>query len=186
LRLTFAAVAGEPLGPKYPHALEPGDLDSMIELAQRLRAYNAPRRRWLHRYDSARRLVLARQNGLIDHRQTEDLLVLANRTRARLRFAHGDITARNVMRAPDGNVVLIDWEWAGLYPDGYDLAFLWYSLVDCTDGRERVEERVDSDPTGFLLSALLIQLWHLQWYVPQEFRSKHLATRDELLARLLR
>ena len=36
-----------------------------------------------------------------------------------------------------------------------------------------------------LLTALLIQLWHLQWYTPAKFRGRHLRTRDELIARLL-
>ncbi|MGH9214027.1 MAG: hypothetical protein ACRD2C_25645 [Acidimicrobiales bacterium] len=36
-----------------------------------------------------------------------------------------------------------------------------------------------------VLSALLIQLWHLQWYISAEFRDAHLATRDLLLTRLL-
>jgi thiamine kinase-like enzyme len=101
-----------------------------------------------------------------------------------LSFGHGDLTARNVM-AGEGPATLIDWEWAGLYPDGYELAFLWYSLVDAEHGRARVEAQLDTDETAFLLSALLIQLWHLQWYVPAQFRDKHLATRDDLITRLL-
>ena len=100
-----------------------------------------------------------------------------------MRFGHGDLTARNVLGSPEG-MTLIDWEWAGLYPDGYELAFLWFSLVDVENGRALVEEHVDTEERAFLLSALLIQLWHLQWYVPTEFRDKHLATRDELIVRL--
>lgn len=43
-------------------------------------------------------------------------------------FCHGDITARNVLRAASGAPVLIDWEWAGLYPRGWDLRV---PLVQC-------------------------------------------------------
>ncbi len=89
------------------------------------------------------------------------------------------------MRAAD-HLVVIDWEWAGLYPAHYDLAFLWYSLVDVPGGRAHLETLCAGDTPSFLLSALLIQLHHLQWYVPPEFQSTHLATRDELISRVLR
>jgi Tfp pilus assembly protein PilN len=184
LSLTFVAVPGEPIGPKYPRELPADQLGATVALAKRLRSYN-PRRRWLRRFDSARRLELARRAGLLTDEQTSGLLAVARRVHTRLRFAHGDVTARNVMH-DHGEFVLIDWEWAGLYPDGYELAFLWFTLVDLEQERARVEALVDTDKTAFLLSALLIQLWHLQWFLAVEFREKHLGTRDDLIARLIR
>jgi hypothetical protein len=187
-RLTFEAVDGEPLGPKYPHALEADQLDGVVDLALRLRTYR-PRRRWLRRLDPVRRLRLAHAAGLLTEAQVDGLLPLAARARRTLRFGHGDVTARNVLRGADGGLALIDWEWAGLYPVGYDLAFLWYSVVDLPGARDQVEQRAFTDagidePT-FLLDALLVQLWHLHWYLPPRFQPKHLATRDHLLARLM-
>ena len=183
MSLTFVAVPGEPLGPKYPHDLPAAHVDATVALAQRLRSYN-PRRRWLRRFDSIRRLELARRAGLLTDEQTAELVAVSRRVHTRLRFAHGDVTARNVMH-DRGHFVLIDWEWAGLYPDGYELAFLWYTLVDHDRGRAHIEALADGDKTAFLLSALLIQLWHLQWFLPPEFREKHLGTRDDLIARLI-
>jgi hypothetical protein len=181
-RLTFVALPGQPLGPKYPLQLATPDVDAMIDIAHRLRAFS-PHRRWLRRFNSVGRLGLARRAGLLTHAQTVQLVGIPGRVHSRLRFGHGDLTARNVLGCPDGPA-LIDWEWAGLYPDGYELAFLWFSLVDVEHGRARVEEHLDTDERAFLLSALLIQLWHLHWYVPSEFRDKHLSTRDDLIARL--
>ena len=181
--LTFAAVAAEPLGPKYPLDLRGEQVDAMVELALRLRSYS-PRRRWLRRFNAVRRLHLAHRFGLLTASEAGHLVGLARLVHTRPRFAHGDLTARNVL-CEGATLHLIDWEWAGLYPDGYDLAFLWFSVVDVGGGRARVEQHVDGDPRTFLLSALLVQLWHLQWYVPPEFRAKHLVTRDELVARLL-
>ena len=182
-RLTFTAVHGEPLGPKYPMELSADSIDAVAELAQGLRGFN-PERRWLRRFNAERRLALARRVGLLTDSQVANLLDIASRVRTKPRFSHGDLTARNVLCGPDG-LVLIDWEWAGLYPDGYDLAFLWFSLVDVDHGRERVERHLGtSAEPPFLLSALLIQLWHLQWYVPARFRDRHLATRDGLIDRL--
>lgn len=181
--LTFEAVAGEPLGPKYPADLPGGDLDDLLALIDRLQPFN-PRRRWLRRLDTQRRLALAHRHDLLTVPQTAALRSLAMDVHRRHRFCHGDVTARNVLRGEDSELVLIDWEWAGLYPEGYELAFLWYSLIDVPGGRDRVEARADRvEP--FLLSALLITLWHLQWYLPGPFRAKHLETRDELVARLL-
>ena len=104
-------------------------------------------------------------------------------------LAHGDLNARNVVSSRRG-LVLIDWEWAGLYPPGYDAAFLWFSLVDVPGARERVASSVpDRAEAWFWLSALAIQLLHLRLILPREnlahFHARHLATRDELVARVL-
>jgi hypothetical protein len=180
--LTFEAVPGEPLGPKYPTQLAIADVDGLVDLGRRLAAFR-PRRRWFRRLDSARRLERARRAGLLDDADSAALVGLAGRVHRTVRFAHGDLTARNVLRH-GRDLWLVDWEWAGLYPPGYELAFLWFSLVDLEDGRARVERSLAGDPAAFLLSALLIQLWHLEWFVPVEYRERHLATRDDLVSRL--
>jgi len=135
------------------------------------------------RFNAARRLAMARRAGLLDDREAAALVELTRRRHRKLRFAHGDVTARNVL-AHGNQPTLIDWEWAGLYPPGYDAAFLWFSLGEVDGGRAHVERCSQADETSFLLCALLIELWHLQWYIPPDFRNPHLATRDELLDRL--
>jgi hypothetical protein len=180
--LTFEAFPGSPLGPKYPHDLTGVEIDAILGLARDLESYN-PRRRWLRRFNAARRILMARRAGLIDDNETAALADLARPRHRKLRFAHGDVTARNVLAHGD-EIALIDWEWAGLYPPGYDAAFLWFSLGEVDGGRERVERSLRVDETTFLLCALLIELWHLQWYIPPDFRNPHLATRDVLLDRL--
>jgi hypothetical protein len=180
-RLTFEAVPGEPLGPKYPHDLSPEQAGAIVDIADALVAYD-PDRRWLRRLDSRRRIAMAHRAGLLRDEQAAHLTAIATRAHTKLRFAHGDMTARNVLLSTRG-LVLIDWEWAGRYPAGYDHAFLWFSLIDAPASRSAVERRVDAND-GFWLSALLIELWHLQSLVPAEFREQHLAVRDELLVRL--
>jgi hypothetical protein len=105
-------------------------------------------------------------------------------------FGHGDITARNVLRsAASGEAVLIDWEWAGWYPRGWDLAFLWFTLVDAPGARAQVEALVpERDEAWFWRSALLVQLLHLSlWGLRpgMPFRPKHERMRDELVERVL-
>lgn len=182
--LHLEAVSGEPLGPKYATELADDDLDDVLDLVERLRPFD-PRRRWLRRLDSGRRLDLAERHGLLTATEADALRTIARSVHRRRRFAHGDITPRNVLRDREtGELVLIDWEWAGLYPEGYELAFLWYSLIDVPGGRDRVEARTER-PDAFLLSALLVTLWHLQWYLPGPFRQKHLDAKDLLVGRLL-
>lgn len=171
--LTFEAVAGAPVGPKYPTELDDGDLDAMVALAAALEGYRPPRKRWFRRLDVDRRLRSAARAGLLT---SEQVRRLTPSPPLRYRFQHGDITARNVLGL-EGRHVLIDWEWAGLYPAGYDRAFLWFSLVDVPGARARV----GCDPR----LALVVQLWHLQWFLAPAFRAAHLRTRDELLDRLL-
>lgn len=71
---------------------------------------------------------------------------LALRPGVKWGFAHGDITARNVLRDYDSNLALVNWEWAGIYPVGYDLAFLWFSLAQVPEGRAEVEGAVPGFP----------------------------------------
>jgi hypothetical protein len=185
--MTFEAVAGEALGPKFPTALPAADVCDLVGLVDRLAPYR-PRRRWLRRLDVDRRLRRHRAEGLLDDGQAAALARLASSGGPRLRFAHGDVTARNVLRTSDGELVLIDWEWAGLYPPGYERAFLWLSLVDVPGGRDAVEASVPAaDEAGFLLSAVLVQLLHLDLWrrrPPQPFLATHRDTLAGLLSRI--
>jgi hypothetical protein len=93
-------------------------------------------------------------------------------------------TARNVLRDACARSVLIDWEWAGLYPAGYELAFLWSSLVNIPAGRAKVEVAVPAHyERGFLLSAVLVHLLHLQMWLtrPHPLAESHRATLAQLL-----
>ena len=44
-------------------------------------------------------------------------------------FAHGDMLLRNAMCDDDDNLVLVDWECAGLHPRDWDRALLWTQLA---------------------------------------------------------
>ena len=80
-------------------------------------------------------------------------------------FAHGDITARNVLCDRDGRSVLIAWEWAGLYPAGYEFALLWSSLVNIPAGRAKEVAAVSAHQGAGLLPRWS-ELLHLQMWRP--------------------
>lgn len=185
--LQFEAVDGSPFGPKFPLELVASELDSLIEVAAAMATYT-PRASFAARFDLRRRVRRAVQAGDLSADSAALLLVQAANDPPVMVFGHGDITARNVLKSPDGAAVLIDWEWAGLYPRGWDLAFLWFSAVDVPGARERVQAAVSPrDEPWFWRSALLIQLLHLSLrglVVGSAFREKHERVRDELVHRV--
>lgn len=188
--LRFEAVDGEVLGPKYPLEL-PGDgadLEGLVALASATAAYRPRGARFLRRFDLERRVRLAVSAGDLGAVEAAKLRSLAAADPPRYVFGHGDVTARNVIkRAADGAHVLIDWEWVGWYPRGWELAFLWYTLVDLPGGRAQVEAAVPArDEAWFWRSALLVQLLHLHIAPPDSpFRATHVATKDALVERVL-
>jgi len=161
--LTFEAIPGEPLGPKFPSDLDHEAIEGLVRLVAALDGYR-PNPPWLRRFPLERRLGLHVAAGLLDEGDA-DLLRAAAGDLAAWSFAHGDVTARNVLRRDDGALVLIDWEWAGLHPPLYDVAFLWFSLAHDQEGRRRVAATVaEVDQTPFLVSVVLIELLHLHMW----------------------
>ena len=80
--------------------------------------------------------------------------------------------------------MLIDWEWAGMYPAGYEFAFLWFSLLGVPGARDRVAAAVPGhEQAGFLVSATLVQLLHRQMWLRRP--NPHVAKHEETLGQLL-
>lgn len=190
LTLHFEAIHGAPLGPKFPYPadLSDGDVADLIGLALAMRRYR-PHAPFAGRFDLARRLRRAVSSGVLSAEAAAAMTQQALDDPPVLVFGHGDITARNVMRSSEtGEAVLIDWEWAGRYPRGWDLAFVWLSLIDVPGARAEVEAAVPHDDEAwFWRSALLLQVLHLGMWVGWDglhFRAAHERTRDELVERV--
>jgi hypothetical protein len=184
--MVLEAVPGPAYGPKFPFELADDEVDALVGLALSTSAYR-PRQRWLRPYAYRSLLHRAATTGMLPPSALAPLLRFDP---GPFVFAHGDITPRNVLRGADGSPVLIDFEWAGRYPPWYELAFLWFVLLDRPGARERVAATVPpADRAAFLFSALLVQVRHLQMW--QDFRpdfpywGRHLAGRDALLEELL-
>ncbi len=54
-------------------------------------------------------------------------------------FCHGDALLSNILLSPTGPV-LVDWEHAGWYLPGYDLATLWAVLGDAPVARRQISQ----------------------------------------------
>lgn len=176
--LTFEAVDGDPLGPKFPTDLPEPVVRGLLGLTTAMATYR-PRRRWLRRFPLERRLRVNVAAGVLSPDDADLLRLAARPDRNRWSFAHGDITARNVLRRTDGELVLIDWEWAGLHPPLYDLAFLWFSLADDPAARALVAATVPaSQQQRFLVSVVLVESLHLNMWqdrggTPASLRDRH-------------
>lgn len=191
LALRFEAVDGMPLGPKFPYPsdLADGDVADLVAVALAMRSYRPPAP-FAGRFDLTRRLRRAVAGGVVGADVGTAIARQAADDPPVIAFAHGDITARNVLRSSvTGEAVLIDWEWAGRYPRGWDLAFVWFSLIDVSGARALVETAVPPDDEAwFWRSALLIQALHLGMWVGWDglpFRAAHERARDELVERVL-
>lgn len=158
--LTFEAISdGVALGEKYADELSPDDLGLALHAARVLGGFDV-RRSWMYRPPVEQWIEHHRQQG---HLGAADAVLAAGVFRAAGdgRFAHGDLSPRNILKRADGSIVLIDWERAGLYPAGFDLAFLWYTTGRVPGARARIEAAVaPAQRTTFWLSSLLIALLH--------------------------
>ena len=63
--------------------------------------------------------------------------------------------------------------------------FLWYVLADLPNARKTVEAEIRTEPRVFWFSALLIQLLHLEFGIPDEFRPADVQTKERLILRVL-
>ncbi|MFJ9522241.1 aminoglycoside phosphotransferase family protein [Kitasatospora sp. NPDC101801] len=76
-----------------------------------------------------------------------------------LQLCHGDALLGNILLAPSGPV-LVDWEQAGWYLPGYDLAVLWSVLSGDSAARRQISQLAQSGGTvardAFLVNLVLV------------------------------
>ncbi len=74
-------------------------------------------------------------------------------------FCHGDALLSNILISPAGPV-LVDWEHAGWYLPGYDLATLWTVLGDAPAARRQISQIAQSaglaSRDAFLVNLMLV------------------------------
>ncbi|MGK5497538.1 phosphotransferase family protein [Streptomyces sp. URMC 125] len=111
--------------------------------------------------DYGRRIARYHELGLLTDRDTDDLgkLLRGLARGGRGQFCHGDALLTNVLLSPAGPV-LVDWEHAGWYLPGYDLATLWSVLGDSPAARRRISQSAQSSGRdardAFLVNLMLV------------------------------
>ncbi|WP_335933297.1 aminoglycoside phosphotransferase family protein [Streptomyces sp. PTD5-9] len=121
--------------------------------------------------DYAARISRYHELGLFTDRDLGDLQKLlhglAGGRQAMGQFCHGDALLSNVLLSPTGPV-LVDWEHAGWYLPGYDLATLWAVLGDAPAARRQISQLAQAagpaSRDAFLVNLMLVLTREIRTY----------------------
>jgi hypothetical protein len=123
--------------------------------------------------DYASRIARYHELGLFTDRDLGDLqkllhgLAHAGGRQGTGQFCHGDALLSNILLSPTGPV-LVDWEHAGWYLPGYDLATLWTVLGDAPVARRQISQLAQAaGPAArdaFLVNLMLVLTREIRTY----------------------
>jgi hypothetical protein len=123
--------------------------------------------------DYASRIARYHELGLLTDRDLGDLqkllhgLAAGGGRGAMGQFCHGDALLSNMLLSPTGPV-LVDWEHAGWYLPGYDLATLWSVLGDAPGERRRISQLAQREGPAardaFLVNLMLVLTREIRTY----------------------
>ncbi|QDQ15635.1 aminoglycoside phosphotransferase family protein [Streptomyces spectabilis] len=133
---------------RHPAEAPPrADVRAAVGAVHRLNQWRPPNDMFGKPLDYPRRIARFHELGLLTDRDMGDLQKLlhgiahayASQPQAMWQFCHGDALLSNVLLSPAGPV-LVDWEHAGWYLPGYDLATLWAVLGDAPVARRDISQ----------------------------------------------
>ncbi|MFD7619266.1 aminoglycoside phosphotransferase family protein, partial [Streptomyces sp. NPDC059802] len=123
--------------------------------------------------DYASRIARYHELGLFTDRDLGDLqkllhgLAHAGGRQGMGQFCHGDALLSNILLSPTGPV-LVDWEHAGWYLPGYDLATLWTVLGDAPAARRQISQLAQATGPAardaFLVNLMLVLTREIRTY----------------------
>ncbi|MFD5653515.1 aminoglycoside phosphotransferase family protein [Streptomyces sp. NPDC127039] len=158
------------------------DIRAAIGAVCRLNAWRPPAGTFEAPLDYAARISRYHELGLLTDRDLGDLQKLlhgiahAGGRQGMGQFCHGDALLSNVLMSPAGPV-LVDWEHAGWYLPGYDLATLWAVLGDAPVARRQISQIAQSTGTAardaFLVNLMLVLTREIRTYETAVQRSMH-------------
>jgi hypothetical protein len=160
--LIIERIEGHPMATdRYPGALAPSsDLNAVVETMTTLARWQPPVGAFAEVYDYPARLArFHHEHALLDDTDYAALTALLEHAGTATCFAHGDPLPANLLRTAQG-YALIDWEFAGLYLPGYDLAVLWVLLRNIPGARDRLYQAACADraaaEAAFLVNRAMI------------------------------
>ncbi|MFF0383208.1 aminoglycoside phosphotransferase family protein [Streptomyces sp. NPDC004673] len=158
------------------------DIRAALGAICRLNAWRPPAGTFAAPLDYAARISRYHELGLLTDRDLGDLQKLLHgiaHTAGRQgmgQFCHGDALLSNILMSPAGPV-LVDWEHAGWYLPGYDLATLWLVLGDAPDARRQISQLAQSggpaSRDAFLVNLMLVLTREIRAYETAVQRSMH-------------
>ncbi|MFF9365332.1 aminoglycoside phosphotransferase family protein [Streptomyces griseoluteus] len=158
------------------------DIRAALGAICRLNGWRPPAGTFGAPLDYADRLARYHELGLLTDRDLGDLQKLlhgiahAAGRQGMGQFCHGDALLSNILMSPAGPV-LVDWEHAGWYLPGYDLATLWLVLGDAPDARRQISQLAQSggpaSRDAFLVNLMLVLTREIRAYETAVQRSMH-------------
>lgn len=81
-------------------------------------------------------------------------------TESRPVFTHADLQLRNMIRKEDGQIVMLDWELSGWYPECWEYCITAFAADHKTDWTTYIPKFLPEAPKEFCLFAILRCLWY--------------------------
>ncbi|MER7518455.1 aminoglycoside phosphotransferase family protein [Streptomyces sp. NPDC126499] len=149
------------------------DVRAALGAIARLNAWRPPAGTFDAPLDYGARIARYHELGLFTDRDRDDLqkllhgLAQAGGRQGMGQFCHGDALLSNMLLSPAGPV-LVDWEHAGWYLPGYDLATLWAVLGDAPLARRQISQLAQQAGTAsrdaFLVNLMIVLTREIRTY----------------------
>ncbi|MEU1123349.1 aminoglycoside phosphotransferase family protein [Streptomyces sp. NPDC005899] len=149
------------------------DVRAALGAISRINAWRPPAGLFEAPLDYASRIARYHELGLFTDRDLGDLqkllhgLAHAGGRQGMGQFCHGDALLSNILLPPTGPV-LVDWEHAGWYLPGYDLATLWTVLGDAPAARRQISQLAQAAGAAardaFLVNLMLVLTREIRTY----------------------
>ncbi|WNI19310.1 aminoglycoside phosphotransferase family protein [Actinacidiphila sp. ITFR-21] len=178
--LVMERMPGRMVSPQRHPSHAPGRSDVRIALSaySRINLWRPPPGSFDAPIDYPARINRYHELGLLTDRDMGDLhKLLHGLAHAQGQFCHGDALLSNVLLSPAGPS-LVDWEHAGWYLPGYDLAVLWSVLGDDLAARRQISQQAQA-PGPAARDAFLV---NLMLVLTREIRSYELAVQRTMRA----
>ncbi|MFJ2781690.1 aminoglycoside phosphotransferase family protein [Kitasatospora sp. NPDC087315] len=168
--LVMERVPGRPAArERHPvNAPTPGEVRALLTAVRTLNLWRPPTDVFQPRMDYQLEIARYHSVGQLTDRDAGDLRgLLHGLSHTPLQLCHGDALLSNMLLAPSGPV-LVDWEQAGWYLPGYDLAVLWSVLSGDTAARRQISQLAQSGGTmardAFLVNLVLVLMREIRLY----------------------
>ncbi|MEU5716429.1 aminoglycoside phosphotransferase family protein [Streptomyces sp. NPDC020403] len=159
---------------RHPAEAPPrADLRAALGAISRVNSWRPPAGLFDAPLDYASRIARYHELGLFTDRDLGDLqkllhgLAHAGGRQGMGQFCHGDALLSNILLPPTGPV-LVDWEHAGWYLPGYDLATLWAVLGDAPVARRQISQLAQAAGAAardaFLVNLMLVLTREIRMY----------------------
>ncbi|MFJ6623309.1 aminoglycoside phosphotransferase family protein [Kitasatospora sp. NPDC091335] len=168
--LVMERVPGRPAArERHPvNAPTPGEVRALLTAVRTLNLWRPPTDVFQPRLDYPMEIARYHSVGQLTDRDAGDLRALLHGLGTTpLQLCHGDALLSNMLLAPSGPV-LVDWEQAGWYLPGYDLAVLWSVLSGDTAARRQISQLAQNGGTlardAFLVNLVLVLMREIRLY----------------------